>query len=80
MSNKTNIQFRIKDQQKVLLAIYDLNGRLVRTLLNKEMKENTLHTVAWNRTNESGIKVAAGNYICRVIGDKVTLAKKIVVK
>ncbi len=80
MRNKTNIRFRIKDRQKVLLAIYDLNGRMVCTLMDKEMKENTLHTVAWNRTNDRGIKVAAGNYICRVIGDKVTLAKKIIVK
>ncbi|MBN1130590.1 MAG: T9SS type A sorting domain-containing protein [Chitinispirillaceae bacterium] len=77
---KTTIRFRVKDRQKVMLAIYDMSGQLVNTIAEKTAAANAYQTVTWNRTNSSGSKVAAGNYVCRLIGEKVTLAKTVIVK
>jgi hypothetical protein len=80
VASRTNIQFKVRDRQKVYLAIYDISGREVYKLLDKTVEGNILQTVTWNRINNQGGKVGAGAYICRIIGDKVTLAKQIIVK
>ncbi len=78
--SKTNIRFRVNDNQKVSLGIYNLSGRLVKKVFNKNVIANKLNTITWDVTNTNGKKVAAGNYICRLIGEKVTLARLITVK
>ena len=78
--NATTIKFTVRDRQDITVAIYDMSGREVCRLLDKKMDADRLQTVTWNRTNNSGGRVAAGNYICRVLGEKVTLAKLIMVK
>jgi hypothetical protein len=78
--NRTTIKFSVKDPQLITVAVYDMSGREVYRLLDKKVEGNKLQTVTWNRTNNSGSRVAAGNYICRVLGEKVTLAKLIMVK
>lgn len=78
--NKTNIKFKVKDNQRIILGIYDLSGRLVKMLYENNVTGNKLTTIAWDATNTNGTKVASGNYICRLMGEKVTLAKMITVK
>ena len=78
--NRTTIQFTVKERQDVTVAIYDMSGREVFRILDKKVDADKLQTVTWNRTNNSGGRVAAGNYICRVLGERVTLAKLITVK
>jgi photosystem II stability/assembly factor-like uncharacterized protein len=78
---RTEIQFKVKDQQQIFLAIYDLRGRQVRMLMNnKRVNADELQTATWDKTDDNGGRVATGNYICRVMGEKVTLAKVIIVK
>ncbi|MBN2037530.1 MAG: T9SS type A sorting domain-containing protein [Chitinispirillaceae bacterium] len=77
---KTTIKFRVKDRQKIHLAIYDLSGQQIFRVTERQVNANNLYKVTWNARNSSGAKVAAGSYICRLIGERVTLAKTIVVK
>ena len=78
--NQTTIRFRVKDNQRVSLGIYDLSGRLIKMVYNNNVHANKLNTVSWDVTSTNGAKIAAGNYICRLIGEKVTLARMITVK
>ncbi len=79
--SQTNITFSVNKSAPVLLAIYDMRGRTVRTLINKEQRQaHKHHTVTWDRRDNRGARVSAGNYICRVITDHTTLAHKILVK
>lgn len=48
----TNIEFRIADLGFVELAIYDLSGRLIETLLNRQMPAGT-YRVEWNAARQS---------------------------
>jgi hypothetical protein len=49
----------------VLLRVYDLEGRLVKTLVETPQSAG-IHTVTWDATNESGTPVAGGLYFCRL--------------
>jgi hypothetical protein len=59
------IKFEIARPVHVKLKIYDIKGRLVRTLVDEPRKPN-LYRVIWDGTNESGARVASGVYFCRL--------------
>lgn len=51
----------------VTLRVYDVSGRLVRTLVNGAQTAG-LKTVEWNGTNDAGNSVATGTYLYRLTG------------
>ncbi len=57
----TYIQFSIPHNQHVQLTIYDLLGRKIRELLNRDV-DRGLHSITWNGTDESGNAVSSGIY------------------
>ncbi len=60
----TTIYYRLKTTARVSIKIYDTNGKLVRILLNKNLKAaNTEHIIRWNGKNEKGLFVPAGMYL-----------------
>ena len=59
----TTIKFQLKKAETVSVKIYNLNGQLVRTLLDNVKKEAGLHTVTWDGRDDAGHKVASGRYI-----------------
>ena len=76
----TQVQFRVKNDQKLQVSIFDLQGRVVKTLMDKQVSADKLYSVTWNRTDNRGSKVKAGNYILRAFGDRATLARQIEVR
>ncbi len=58
------------------LAVYDMGGRLVRTLLDCRLNSGS-HQIAWDGRTESGPEAAAGIYLVRlsVDGQPVSTAK-----
>jgi len=61
----TTIQFQLPKGSYVSLKIYDLTGREIRTLINKQM-EAGYHKVVWDGTNNQGEKVVSGIYFYRI--------------
>lgn len=61
----TTIRYDIPQAGLVNLTIYDLNGRLIETLVNEYMATGS-HQVSWNGRDASGISVASGVYIYRL--------------
>jgi flagellar hook assembly protein FlgD len=57
------------------LAVFDLRGRLVRTLVATELAAGR-HTVAWNGRDEGGRNVPSGTYFYRLIARGETLTDK----
>lgn len=70
------IRFALPAAGRARLAIYDARGRLVRTLVDEALAEGA-HAVVWNGTDESGGRVGSGVYFYRVVADKRSEAKKI---
>ena len=75
-SNSTTISFSISESQKVSLKIYDMTGRLVKTLANAEMQVGT-HQLSWNAKDEKGNAVSAGIYLLRFDAGTKSETKKL---
>ena len=57
----TNISFDLPEKAKVVLQIFDLEGKLIKTLVDDQMAEGP-YTFSWNGVNNSGQPVASGIY------------------
>ena len=72
---RTNIQFDLPRTSHVSLAVYDLAGRRVRTLVN-EVRPAAMHTVVWDGGDDAGRRVASGVYYYRLVSDEFTDTRK----
>ena len=64
----------------MVISIYDLMGRKVRTLVN-DVQDAGYRTVIWNSTNDMGRLVSAGVYIYSIrAGDFVQNRKMVLMK
>ena len=61
----------------VTLSIYDVGGRLVRTLVNGEQSPGQ-KTVTWDGRNKAGNPVATGTYLYRLTGPGFEQTRKMV--
>ncbi len=74
----TNIRFDVPPGGgAVTLRIYDVGGRLVRTLVNGNQGEG-MKTIAWDGRNEAGNPVATGTYLYRLTGTAFDQTRKMV--
>ena len=76
----TQIQYALPKESRVVISIYDLTGRKVRTLVNG-IQSAGYRTVSWNATNEMGRPVSAGMYIYSIqAGDFIQNRKMVLMK
>lgn len=68
----------LKHTERVRLAVYDVQGRLVRELTNADMEPGS-YTIDWNGQDVRGNTIAAGVYFCTLILDSKDYVEKIVV-
>ncbi|MGQ9810582.1 MAG: M28 family peptidase [bacterium] len=74
----SDVRFTIySDGARVSLKIYDVSGRLVRTVLQNEKIEGS-RDFLWDGRNQSGSKVSEGIYMVRLEGGSRTVTQKIV--
>jgi hypothetical protein len=77
---KTVVKFGITSPAEVNLTIYDVNGRLVRTLVDAAKPAGT-YEVLWNGNDAKGRPAAAGVYYCVLkAGDRAETTKLVLVK
>jgi len=69
----TNIRYRTSEAGMVQLAVYNVAGQLVETLVD-EYEEAGLHAVQWSAQD-----IASGVYLYRLTVGEHTLARKCVV-
>lgn len=62
---ETTIGFTLEASEDIVLEIYDLNSRLVRTLAKGRFAAGK-HTVLWNGLNESGAPAPSGTYLYKL--------------
>ncbi len=65
----TTIRFQIPEATHVLLKIYDINGKEIRTLIDEDETEG-IKTVTWNGRDNNGRQVSSGVYFYRLISAK----------
>lgn len=72
----TLISYQIPLSSKVTLVIYNLQGQVVRTLVNEEVSRG-FHNVIWNGKDDFGKSVATGVYVYRMSAHKFVDAKSL---
>ncbi len=65
----TRIDFAVDQESPVYLAIYDVSGKLVRTLINRRMRSGS-HEAEWDGRDNGGRAVASGIYFYRLMAGK----------
>ncbi len=71
----TNIKFQIAAHENVKLAIYDMLGNNVKTLVN-EKRPVGVYNVQWDGTNDMGINVSTGVYFYKLSTKNHVATKK----
>ncbi len=64
-SPPTSIRVQVAERGALLVRIYDVAGRVVRTLVDEQV-EIGVYTYRWDGRAESGEKLAGGVYFCRL--------------
>lgn len=77
-NSNTTISYSIKDREHVSLKIYNVAGKLVKTLVNEE-KVPGIYTIQWNSESNAGDPVASGVYFYRMVTMNFSQTKKLVV-
>lgn len=76
----TTIRFALPAQGQVSVRIYDIAGRLVRTLVD-EVLDAAVHEIQWAGADDRGHQVSSGVYFYRVIaGDHDVVERMALVK
>lgn len=76
-AQSTLIRFGLARHQDVILAVYDIGGRRVRTLAQGSFEPGE-YQVTWDARDERGEKVSAGIYFARLQGHEADLTRKMV--
>ncbi len=71
----TRIDYSVPSSGHVKLDILNINGQLVRTLVDGTVSAGA-HTVEWNATDDSGAPVASGVYLYRLTAGDISQTKK----
>lgn len=76
----TTVSFSVAKRGRVAIRIYDVSGRLVRTLTDA-IYERGPHTVTWDGVNENGRRVASGVYLyCMETGAVKRMKKMVLIR
>jgi len=71
------IQYALPTDANVTIAIYDLVGGQIRTLVNEQVNTG-YHSTLWNATNDMGSSVSAGVYIYTITANDFRDVKKMI--
>ncbi len=75
---RTTIRFRLATSANVSLVVYDLAGRVVRRLLDREDLGTGQHTSSWDGLNEAGLAQASGLYLVQLRTDAAVRTGRLV--
>lgn len=73
----TTIVYQLPKTSDVRVRIYDINGQLVKELLNETQPEGE-HRIMWNGTNEKNMSVVSGVYIYTVSNNEQIVSKQMI--
>jgi len=73
----TTIRYNLPDDALVNITIYDMMGRVVKTLIN-DQQTTGYRSLQWNATNDNGAPVSAGLYLYTIEAGQFRKTKKMV--
>jgi hypothetical protein len=77
-SGQTTIEFALPEQSRVTVAVYDMMGRKVATLVDG-VRSSGPHAVGWNGQSDSGQNLASGVYLLRMRAEGKSETKRMTI-
>ena len=59
----TSIRFELPIDKAISVTVYDVSGRVVKTLVNNQVYSQGVHEVQWDGTTDGGVSAASGTYL-----------------
>jgi hypothetical protein len=75
--NRVTIRYNLPINSKVAIKIYNVSGRVVKTICSVDNEKAGTYTKYWNGTTDSGIKAGHGVYFCRIETDESSKSVKL---
>ena len=79
-SSSTDINFQLSIDSRITLNIFDIHGRLIRTLLSNENYLAGKHSIVWNGLNNSCELAASGTYFYSISSDNHFIRGKMILR
>ncbi|RMA64407.1 T9SS type A sorting domain-containing protein [Ulvibacter antarcticus] len=76
--DQTTIQFTSKKDQNVRVEIFDISGRIMKTLLNESVQG--AQQLVWDGTNIQNVKVQSGLYFVRLSASETTKVSRLILE
>jgi hypothetical protein len=77
-SHETRISFNLDYASDVSLAVYNLQGQVIRNLATRNFSSGS-HQVTWDGKNNSGSEVSAGIYLLKLETDRWVDFRKLII-
>jgi hypothetical protein len=74
---KTRINFSLPEASRVSIEVYDINGRLVKQLVDLDFNTGE-HSVNWDGDSDSGEKVSSGVYFYSIKTSQSSITRKMI--
>ncbi len=76
----THIKFQLPESDRLTIQIFDITGRVVKTLVQQATFEAGYHKLRWDGNNQNGLPVASGIYFLYLNGQKFSAVKKLILQ
>lgn len=76
-NDTTTLQFSLNATKNIRISLYDLNGRFVKEIINKNVIRGK-HSIKIEMTNQSGSSLATGIYFIRINTNNIVKTQKLV--
>ena len=76
-NQSTEIEFTLPQTSKIKLDKFNINGQLIRNLINSTLNTGT-HKVEWDGKDNHGKNVTSGIYLYRLTADEFVKTKNMV--
>ena len=75
-NNSTTIKYSIPKQSKVILEVFDVQGRNQSEIINSVNQPGN-YQILWNGKNDNGMKLPAGVYFIALHVDNAQITKQV---
>ena len=76
---ETTISFNLAERGNIKLDVYNLQGRKVASLINKEMQKGS-HQINWNGIDQNGVRFPSGSYFVKLETSKFKTTKTVLLQ
>ena len=79
-NSQTQITFDLYNSSSIQLQIYDPNGRLVKSLINGDTRNEGSYHINWDGTNDQGQNLSSGVYFYKLIVGNFSETKSMILE